>query len=642
MDVETARLVMYIADHSGARPDELAERYGVSSRTVRNHVHAANRELAPIARLELPRGGGYQLVVDDEAAFGRWVERQRGRDRQALPQTPEARVSYLLNDLLSRNDYITLDALAGILFVSRASISNDLKQVEARLLHFGLTLEKRPHHGIRVIGSEMARRLCLASLAMDVADGPLAAGTNDVDVDERRELLDVVSSCVERVTAEERFSVNSMAYRNLVTHIAIAILRMRAGCYVPMETEQLATIKRSAAFPIAGRVAHAIGAATGMSLPEEEVAYIAIHLASKHLIEGDGSSSGEGAKNLEITDEAWNLAAEMLDVVWRAFRFDFRDDAELRMNLARHLMPLEVRLKYGMVYDNPLLPDIKARYPLPFSMATDALGVLGERHDTAVSDAEIGYVALFFALALERRHTGHAKRHVLVVCASGAGSARLLAYRLQEEFSSDFERVDTCDASDFSTRDLTDIDYIFTTVPLERAVEQPVVHISLFLDETSRRDVKRALKQDSDANIKSYFSRDLFFPHCALTTHEEIIDFLCERCSAYDELPENFEALVWQRERAANTSFGNLVALPHPYEAVSSKTFVAVVLTDAPVDWGGTPVQAVFMVCVARDAGADLEAFYRAMTGLLTKQQAIQELIDDMRFEVLLSELEGE
>ena len=44
----------------------------------------------------------------------------------------------------------------------------------------------------------------------------------------------------------------------------------------------------------------------------------------------------------------------------------------------------------------------------------------------------------------------------------------------------------------------------------------------------------------------------------------------------------------------------------------------------------------------ARDAGADLEAFYRAMTGLLTKQQAIQELIDDMRFEVLLSELEGE
>ena len=121
-----------------------------------------------------------------------------------------------------------------------------------------------------------------------------------------------------------------------------------------------------------------------------------------------------------------------------------------------------------------------------------------------------------------------------------------------------------------------------------------------------------------------------------------MIAFLCERCAAYDELPENFEALVWQRERAGNTSFGNLVALPHPYEAVSSKTFVAVALTDTPVDWGGTPVQAVFMVCVARDAGADLEAFYRAMTGLLTKQQAIQELIDDMRFEVLLSELEGE
>ena len=99
---------------------------------------------------------------------------------------------------------------------------------------------------------------------------------------------------------------------------------------------------------------------------------------------------------------------------------------------------------------------------------------------------------------------------------------------------------------------------------------------------------------------------------------------------------------MWQRERAAATSFGSMVALPHPYEAVSTRTFVAVALLDEPVDWNGTPVQAVFMICVARDAGADLEAFYRAIGGLLTQQSAIQKLTSDMRFDVLLSELEGE
>lgn len=637
--MQDTNLVRYIMKHDGIAPAELAVHLGVKERAMRDRIRHANDSMHDRGIIVYDRAR-QRYVVDilDSEGFEAWLSGSAARDAfDRLPSTPEERVAYLLQDLLSRTDWITLEDLASLLFVSRSTISSDLRRVEQTLDEFHLHIEKRPRHGIRVAGSEMDRRLCLANIAVEarLADDELG----DADY---HAMLDAVEHQVTEVLDREQYKINPVSHQNLVVHIAIAITRIRKNCYVPMDAANLEHVRDTAEYAVADAVARAIESAFAVDLPEEEVAYIAIHLASKHLIEGDGSSSGEGAKNLEITDEAWNLAAEMLDVVWRAFRFDFRDDAELRMNLARHLMPLEVRLKYGMVYDNPLLPDIKARYPLPFSMATDALGVLGERHDTAVSDAEIGYVALFFALALERRHTGHAKKHVLVVCASGAGSARLLAYRLQEEFSSDFECVDTCDASDFSTRDLTDIDYIFTTVPLERAVEQPVVHISLFLDETSRRDVKRALKQDSDANIKSYFSRDLFFPHCALTTHEEIIDFLCERCAAYDELPENFEALVWQRERAANTSFGNLVALPHPYEAVSSKTFVAVALTDTPVDWGGTPVQAVFMVCVARDAGADLEAFYRAMTGLLTKQQAIQELIDDMRFEVLLSELEGE
>ena len=48
------------------------------------------------------------------------------------------------------------------------------------------------------------------------------------------------------------------------------------------------------------------------------------------------------------------------------------------------------------------------------------------------------------------------------------------------------------------------------------------------------------------------------------------------------------------------------------------------------------------MICVNRDAGADLESFYRAIGTLLTQQQAIQKLVSDMRFDVLLSELEGE
>ena len=637
MDVETARLVMYIADHSGARPDELAERYGVSSRTVRNHVHAANRELASIARLELPRGGGYQLVVDDEAAFGRWVEKQRGRDRQALPQTPEARVSYLLNDLLSRNDYITLDALAGILFVSRASISNDLKQVEARLLHFGLTLEKRPHHGIRVIGSEMARRLCLASLAMDVADGPFAAGTSDVDVDERRELLDVVSSCVERVTAEERFSVNSMAYRNLVTHIAIAILRMRAGCYVPMETEQLAAIKRSAAFPIAERIAHAIGAATGMSLTEEEVAYIAIHLSGRQtLVDTPAEESG-----LVISDEAWEVVQEMVEVVRRVFRFDFRGDLELLMNLARHVVPLAVRLRYHLKLENPILAEVKSRFSLAFSMALEASSVLAEKYGAVPSEDEVGYLALAFALALERQKTELPKKNILVVCATGAGSARLLEYRYRQEFGAYVDKIVTCDAAHVRHVDFTNIDYVFTTVPLAEKLPVPVREVGYILEPDEVESVRALLTSRSRVDARSLFRRELYFDHLACTTREEALERLCERVASVEDVGPDFYELVARRERAASTAFGNRVAVPHPLEPASQRSFVAVALLDQPVRWGRQDVEVLLLLSLSEDAGDAPEGFQEALAELVLSAEAVDRLLADRDWGTLMELLDS-
>lgn len=608
---------------------------------MRDRIRHANDAMGGSALIAYSRAaGGYVVKVSDERAFKSWLEGTAPRDPfDRLPSTPQERADYLLQDLLSRSDWITLEDLASLLFVSRSTISSDLRHIEQVLERFHLTIEKRPRYGIRVAGDEMNRRICLASIAVDtrLADDELSGAISP-------DMLDTVGACVSDALEAEQYKINPVSHQNLVVHIAIAIARIRKECYVPMEAAHLEHVRGTREYAVAGIVAHEIEQRFDIDLPEEEIAYIAIHLASKHLVEGGSPTSiqsGEEA-NLEITDEAWNLAAEMLETVWRAFRFDFRNDAELRMNLARHTMPLIVRLRYNMALENPLLPDIKARYPLPFSMAADALSLLADRLDTTVSDDEIGYVALFFALALERTKTAHAKKRVLVVCASGAGSARLLAYRLQSDFSADFEHVETCDASDFEARDLTGIDYIFTTVPLTRRVSIPVVHISLFLDDTSRRDVKRALDQDSTASVKTYFSPDLFFPHLALRTREEIISYLCAACAAYDTLPDNFEELVWQRERAAATSFGNMVALPHPYEAVSTRTFVAVALLDDPVDWNGTPVQAVFMVCVARDAGADLEAFYRAIGGLLTQQSAIQKLTSDMRFDVLLSELEGE
>ncbi len=630
-------VVRYILGRECVTPPELAEFLGVKERAMRDRIRRANDAMAPGATIVFSRSrGGYVVKVFDEQALESWLQSASAKSVfNLLPSTPEERVSYLLQDLLLRSDWITLEDLSNLLFVSRSTISGDLRSAEKVLDDFNLKVEKRSRYGIRVTGSEIDRRICLASLAARArfADSELRDVVSP-------DILDAVWNRVNAILGEIDFKINPVMRQNLVVHIAIAVVRIKNGFQVSMEAERFERVCSAREYEVASAVASGIEAEFDVSLPEEEVAYIAIHLASKRLVEGVVGKGGDG--NIEVNDEVWDLAEEMVEVVWRAFRFDFRDDMELRMNLACHLAPLASRLQYGLALENPLLSDIKACYQLPFAMAAAASGVLSEFYGAELSEDEIGYVALYFALSLERTRTARAKKRVLAVCASGAGSARLLAYWLQSEFGKDFKSVESCDASDFATRDLEGIDYIFATVPIERRVGVPVINIRPFMDDANRRDVRRVLERGSVASVRTYFSSELFFAHLDFKTREEVISFLCARCAEHDELPDDFEELVWKRELAAPTSFGNYVALPHPYETVSTRTFVAVALLGEDVDWNGRPVRAVFMVCVAKDSAADLEALYRALGDLSTDSNAIERLVDNARFEAFLNELEGD
>lgn len=167
LDGRDIKLIDIIEAHPDIDPVDLAERFSVSDRSVRTYVRKTNETLGSCAQIEKRRGGGYSLRILNASAFAALRARDAHVGQDAVPTTPETRVDYLLNDLLSRADWITVDGLASILFVSRNVITSDLRQVAATLERFGLVLEKRPHYGIRVTGPEMSRRLCLANLTLD-------------------------------------------------------------------------------------------------------------------------------------------------------------------------------------------------------------------------------------------------------------------------------------------------------------------------------------------------------------------------------------------------------------------------------------------------------------------------------------------
>lgn len=650
--MKNKELVDYLISNKGTTPQQAAEHFDVSVRTMRKYVSKANAAIGNFAHVDLERGRGYMVHIKDRSRFEAWEDSQDACFCHELPQTPEQRANYLLNDLLMRSDWITLDDLSGVLCVSRSALSNDVKCVERTLDRFGLCLEKRPHYGIRIAGPEMARRVCLANVIMDgysnggalYAEAIAEMGFAQVgDAPQNRELITTVSMCVERVIEEEHFQVNSLAYQNLLVHIAISLIRIHEGHYVPMPDSHLKELRSTREFDVARKIAAALVEKTGAQLPDEEIAYIGIHLAGKQTL-GFVPGDADGDQKLVISDEVWTVVAQMLDLVWDVYRFDFRNDLELRMNLARHIVPLSVRLKYSMSVKNPMLSDTKVRYPLAYAMATDASTALASRYDSKLTDDEIGYIALAFALALERQKTEAAKKNVLMVCASGAGSARLLEYRVRCEFGDYIDTVSVCNLMDIDRIDFSKIDYVFTTVPISRDLPVPIREVKYFLDDAEIEDVKRFLSvgTQSQDSLKHFFDRKLFFPHLEYSSKQEVLDYLLDRAAQSKMVAANFKELVWKREGVVATAFGNNVAIPHPLEPASSETFVCVGLLDAPVVWDeyGRTVQVVFLSSFSADVGTARQMLYSKLADVLVSKPAMKSLISDQRWETLVGVLE--
>ena len=621
----------YIFSHPGIKPAEAAQDLDVSVRTIRTYVSQANAQMESFAHIDHERGSGYRIEITDHGAFDAWTHEATALRTGSVPQTPQERVTYLLNDLLMRNDWITLDDLANILYVSRGSISGDLKEVGRVLDRFGLTLERRSHYGIRITGPEIARRVCFANIVMSQYGRP--------SINRRfpeEDLLKDVAACVDEAVHGTDFQINSVAYQNLLVHIAVALMRMRENFNVPMEATQLAEIKQTREFPVALEIARLVSERFNVEVPEEEAAYIAIHLAGKQTLNiGDGDAAG-----LVISDEVWEQVSAMLECIYKVYRFDFRADLELRMNLARHIVPLAVRLQYNMDLKNPLLSDIKVRYPLAYAMAIDASTVLAERYGNTLSEDEVGYIALAFALALERQKTETPKKNILMVCASGAGSARLLEWRCQQEFGSYIGTISTCDVLDIDRVDFSTIDYVFTTVPINRQLPVPVREVKYFLDTTEVEEVKELLRGEEaseGSSILDYFDHRLFFPHLSFDSKIEALDYLLAKAAEVKEVAPNFSELVWKREGSVATTFGNNVAMPHPLESASKETFVVVGLLDNPVPWDdyGRTVQAVFLSSFGPSEGSELRGFYSTLADMLSSQRAITALVEDQTWETL-------
>ncbi len=604
----------------------LAKLLNVSSRTIRTDLKELSALLSTHgATVKSLKGAGYQLEIHDEQRF-RHLLKQLKENEAATPQqvsgSSESRHRFLIRKLLLTEEYFRLEDLADLLYVSRPTIQNDIREVRRILKNYGLTLENRPHYGVKIKGSETQLRYCMSDYIFSRTEiAPESTHSPSILSDEEMDLIREV--ILERIEVND-IILSDIALNNLVIHIAIACKRIRDERYVSFYPQEMKKIEAQKEFGVASEIVSSLERKMNHSFPFAEVAYIAVHLLGVRTIVAANMDDTE-IKGM-IDGEIYNLTVEILDHIEKGMQLGIRHDKELLVAFCLHLKPVINRFRYGMNLRNPMLDEIKSNYPLAFEAGILAGETIRKRLGFEIEENEIGYLAIHIGAAIERKKEQNTPKRCLIVCASGRGSAKLLYYKLQSVFGSKLDIVGTTEFYKLKQMSLDSLDFVISTIPVSEKLAVPIIHVNTFLGGADVDKIEQAISETGLPAIH-YIRKKLVFLQQKMDNKEEVLAFMADRIQEAGLVKGPFLESVLEREAMSPTSFGNFVAIPHPMEPFADSTFWAVCTLLKPIDWDGKPVQFVCVLCMQRSKTEDVQSMYNILLTILNNEALVQQLI---------------
>lgn len=460
----------------------LAEVIGMSDRTVRKYLKELISSLPEHgAHIISKQGRGYCLEIDHSMAFDIfWQESVTSKKRLADVTQVEGSVDredYVLHKFFFEDAVQDFEELCQELYISRTTLKHVLAGIKERIIPYQLELEITHQH-IQIRGKEEdIRHFIMDYFFLTSFDNTLSTmvgntfleGINFAEI-----MIIVLDEC-----RDAKLKLSDFVMNNLVLHIALMVQRIRSGCPLELFSIPIA-IRQSDEYQVALRILYRVEEVMGIRFPKEEANYIALHLKVKHSV---GKHWQDDNTDEKLQDHLKACIAKISQLTGMTLE----TDTNLFQGLLAHMMPLTTRLENHIQLTNPLTEEIKSQYPEIFTLTKQTFSDLLVCQKNDVSDDEWAYISLHLMAAIKRYSNRH-KLRVLVVCATGYGSAMMLKNRLEKEFEGRLRIVDVISYYEITEERLKTVDLIISSISLANLMFlTPVITVSVFL---SNQDIE--------------------------------------------------------------------------------------------------------------------------------------------------------
>ena len=600
---------------------DLADDCQVTLRTIQNDIKAirTDNDLKSLnIDIYITPGKGYHLACADLNKLKKKLNENQDKEEHQFDSKQE-RYKYIIGTLLFSHYPILSETISNNMYISRSQFSSDLKAVKELLEPFELTIISNGHKGLTINGLENNKRFCLIDLGITIHH--FAKGfSNGID---RNQLSDIVFS----ILTAHQYAISDLDIQNLLIYIRTAIYRISCSFLIDSYSDDSDTdlIERR----ISAHIFESLKPIYHCEYSYHEVQYLS------SILKGHRIAIGKRA----ISKESEKIVVKAFTTIKAHYNLDFFNDFDLRTNLAMHLSELQRRYVTSTRSKNLVVNSIKQDFPLAYDIAVLTSGIIEEESDIQMSEDETGYIAVYFAMALEQLKFYNSSIKVLVISSSRRSESILLKHNLLSMFKDEIGDLDIIQANDVKKEDLARYSVVFTTTSsiADKEIMDKAIKINYFLTAEDQLLIENELSKISQKKtIADYLDPRLFFNDLQFNAPNELLKYLCTKTQELYPCDDDLYKLVMRREKFGSTTFANMTALPHPEYFISPVSVIAVAILEKPIQWNDDLIQIVFLINIEKGKEQELTELYATFSKLILNKSALNNIKANPTYENLL------
>lgn len=588
----------------------LASILGTTSRTIRNDIEMIDQILSGVgANVVSKSGSGYMIEIHDENEFHIFVDsfNEKYNDDTSIPQYNVERIRSMIHQLLITEGSIKSEIFMEQFFISRTTLSQDLKYIRKLLSRYHLEIKQRPNYGLSIVGKEHHLRTALIDYLF-IDEDMSSMGDHEMKL-----RLDIkgCQDAMQYLLLKTSIHISFQSLKEIANLISVSDYRRCNNHYVEFDEMTLDELCRLEEYPVAIKIYKELNIETNVS----EIIFLALWIASRRIYGLEDEFSLVENKSLFF------LSDEMLKFLFVYTDVNFLSDQDVRYLVTRELRGMLLRITYGLEMKNMPMIEIKQMNPA-FEYAILMCDYLNKKYAYVFSEEEISNLAILLHRSMSKYNVNYKKQRICLVFHRGQHSARIIYNQLKNNFDRYIESIGSCEYHELNRNIDSKYDLIITDMPRVKFTCQiPVHQIQNKFNVAERAKLKSLLlhrSQEFEHFIRC-FHENLIFKELDAQNKNEVLSLMCGAMNQHYQVSETLFDAVIARENISSTERSNNVSLAHSLFPVAEKTCVSLAILKKPILWNQEQVQLV--ICVAN--GKDEDYVFMVIT-------LLQIILDDV------------